>query len=142
MNFSSLKGKTIAVIGPCADNDVCYPGDYNAVPLSYVSPLDALRTNYGSDINIIYEPGCYDPACTNMTNWASVTSTVQNSDIVIYVGGISYQQETEGRDRDYIELPQVQSQLFQTVYDATSNGKIPIVSILCYGAPVIDHFLA
>ena len=59
-----MKGKTIiAVIDPCADNDICYPGDYAAVPLSFISPLDALKTNYGSDITILYEPGCTNPIC-------------------------------------------------------------------------------
>ena len=58
LNFNQLKGKTIAVIGPCADNDICYPGDYTAVPLSYVSPLDALRNNYGDSITIEFAAGC------------------------------------------------------------------------------------
>eukprot|EP01084_Bolivina_argentea_P320700 556479_1 len=89
MDFSRFKGKTIAVIGPCADNDVCYPGDYTTVPLSFISPLDALKNNYGSDINILYEPGCYDCACMNTTNWNGVIVAVQKSDIVVYVGGIS-----------------------------------------------------
>ena len=58
LDFNALKGKTIAVIGPCANNDVCYPGDYTAVPLSFVTPLDALRTNYGDSITFEYAIGC------------------------------------------------------------------------------------
>ena len=44
------------------------------------------------------------------------------SDILIYVGSDSYTIEGEG----------IESKLFQTVYNSTNNGKIPIISIFCY----------
>eukprot|EP01084_Bolivina_argentea_P034823 64499_1 len=142
LDIGSIKIKTIAVIGPCANNSICYSGDYAAVPLYSISPLMALQSNYGNNININYVAGCNDPTCVNHSDWNNVINAVKKSDIVLYVGGISYKQEAEGKDREFIEMPPLQSQLFQTVYNASvSNGNIPIVSVLCYGAPVIDKFL-
>ena len=144
LQLDKMKNAKVAVIGPCANNSVCYTGDYAAIPLEYLSPLDALQNNYADTLSIEYVAGCDDPSCSGLHDWQRVKEVVAESDIVLYVGGISYEEEREGHDRDGIELPDKQSKLFKEVYDASLNGSgpaIPIVSVLCYGAPVIDHFL-
>jgi beta-glucosidase len=63
---------------------------------------------------------------------AEAISNAMNADIVIYVGGINPSQEGEQRDRDRIELPQVQEDLVQALY---KTGK-PVVMVNCSGSDV------
>ncbi len=51
--------KTIAVIGPNADNPCIEGGGSSRVrPYYVVSLLQAVRERYGKDVRVIYEPGC------------------------------------------------------------------------------------
>eukprot|EP00490_Sorites_sp_Unknown_P005261 CAMPEP_0114675168 /NCGR_PEP_ID=MMETSP0191-20121206/47504_1 /TAXON_ID=126664 /ORGANISM="Sorites sp." /LENGTH=261 /DNA_ID=CAMNT_0001943973 /DNA_START=649 /DNA_END=1431 /DNA_ORIENTATION=+ len=136
--LNKKKQYAFSLIGPCVNNTECYSGDYTGNPLVYRSPLMALYDTYGSN-NFIYVPGCDDTACSNLDT-SGIGNAVSNSDYVIYIGGLSTQQESEGKDRDGIELPLNQSKLFQTVQSSLSNGQ-NIVTILCYGTPVIDTFM-
>lgn len=95
---------TFAVVGPCADNTICYQGDYNAEPLNYSTILNAFTNEYGQN-NIIYAQGCTDTQCSHTNGFQAVLDAVVKADVVVYVGGISSQQESEGHDRDEIELP-------------------------------------
>ena len=51
----SKKIKTIAVIGPNADNKIAALGNYNGTPAKVVSLLDGLKEKLGNDVKIIYE---------------------------------------------------------------------------------------
>ena len=127
-----------SLIGPCVNNTACYSGDYVGNPLVYRSPLMALYDTYGES-DFIYVPGCKETSCTILED-RDVPDAVANSDYVIYIGGISTQQESEGNDRDIIELPPLQSELYKTVQNSLKNGQ-NIITILCYGTPVIDTFM-
>jgi len=63
---------------------------------------------------------------------AEAISNALTADVVIYVGGINPSQEGEQRDRDRIELPQVQEDLVQALY---KTGK-PMVMVNCSGSDV------
>lgn len=49
--------KTIAVLGPNANDEEVLYGNYNGFPSDPVTPLEGLRRKY-PEKNIIYEPGC------------------------------------------------------------------------------------
>lgn len=49
------KIKTIAVIGPNADNKIAALGNYNGTPTKVISLLDGLKEKLGNDVKIIYE---------------------------------------------------------------------------------------
>lgn len=49
------KIKTIAVIGPNADNNIAVLGNYNGTPSKVVSVLDGIKAKLGSEVKIIYE---------------------------------------------------------------------------------------
>lgn len=59
-NMLPLKrgGKTIAVMGPNANDSVMQWGNYNGVPARTVTILDGIRAALGKDDKLIYEPGC------------------------------------------------------------------------------------
>ncbi len=47
--------KTIAVLGPNADNPTCLLGNYNGSPSYIVTPLDGIRKKAGNKIKVIYD---------------------------------------------------------------------------------------
>jgi len=51
----SKKIKTIAVIGPNADNKIAVLGNYNGTPSKVVSLLDGIKEKLGSNVKVIYE---------------------------------------------------------------------------------------
>ena len=80
------------------------------------------------------------------TSIENVITLVKQSDGVLFIGGISYLQEAETRDRSEIELPINQSLLFKYIVSAVGSGssgnnKKPIISVLTYGGPTIDKYL-
>lgn len=51
-------GKTIAVMGPNANDSVMQWGNYNGVPASTITILDGIRNSAGKDDKVVYVPGC------------------------------------------------------------------------------------
>jgi beta-glucosidase len=50
--------KTIAVIGPNADDSTMLLGNYNGLPSHAVTPLEGIRTKLGTTTNVVYAKGC------------------------------------------------------------------------------------
>jgi beta-glucosidase len=139
------KIKRIAVIGANAHSLPVLLGNYNGQPSSPVTILDGIQSVAGTNIGIIYEPGC--PLAmsdgSEQPDAAALTKAVEaanSADVVIYVGGISPKLEGEempvhydgfsGGDRTRIELPPVQETLLKMLKAA---GK-PIVFVNCSGS--------
>ena len=53
--------KTIAVIGPSADNLGVLLGNYNGQPMKYVTPLAGIRAKVSPATNVLYSSGLYAP---------------------------------------------------------------------------------
>lgn len=53
--------KTIAVIGPLADNLGVLLGNYNGQPTKYVTPLTGIQTKVSASTRVLYSPGLYAP---------------------------------------------------------------------------------
>ncbi|HUI80280.1 MAG TPA: glycoside hydrolase family 3 C-terminal domain-containing protein [Bryobacteraceae bacterium] len=49
--------KTIAVIGPNADDAAVLVGNYNGIPSAPVTPLEGIRRKVGSGVNVLYARG-------------------------------------------------------------------------------------
>jgi len=79
-NFLPLdrnKVKTIALIGPNADK--CLLGGYSSKPRTCISPLQAIKERYGSNINVLYAEGV---KLTDKNNWfADTINLADNSDV-------------------------------------------------------------
>ncbi len=143
------KVKKIAVFGANAtDRNMLY-GEYNGTPSSSVTILEGIRTIAGSKIEVTYAQGC--PLSTGGNGGrrgrgqpaapprppeelrAEALSNAANADILIYVGGITAQQfEGEQRDRNSIELPQVQDDFVRALQ---ATGK-PVIFVDCGGSAV------
>ncbi|RYY98354.1 MAG: beta-glucosidase [Chitinophagaceae bacterium] len=66
--LDATKVKTIAFIGPNADK--CLLGGYSSKPRVCISPLQALKERYGSNINVLYAEGL---TLTDKNNWFADT---------------------------------------------------------------------
>lgn len=142
--------KTIAVIGPNADSVEVLLGNYNGIPAQPITPLSGIRQKVGDGVDVLYVRGCNllnkikDTGRTYNEQFAAAVDIARRADVVIMVLGLSQviegeegQQDgllngTSQGDRNGIELPEVQQQLLQTIYEV---GK-PVVLVLLNGSPV------
>ena len=117
LSADGLKGKKVALVGPCANNTNCHTGDYtpkNDGPI--VTPLMALQERLGA-ANVLYAPGCpgdigcnggpcpVSCRCVNTSHFSAAVAAAKAADIVIFVGGASALAEwMEGEAADKADL--------------------------------------
>lgn len=131
--------KTLAVIGPNADDAEVMWGNYNGIPSRSVTPLEGIRARVSPQTQVLFAQGCdlLDPATDG---FAEALDVAQRADVVIFVGGISQRVESEEEvidgvprgDRESIGLPAVQESLLRQLH---ALGK-PIVLVLLNGGPL------
>lgn len=137
--LQTAKIKSMAVIGPNADQ--VQFGDYtwSRSNKDGVTPLKGLTNKIGAQININYVKGC-DLVSPDSTGFSAAVAAAAKSDVaVIFVGsqspslGRDHRNVTtgEGYDLSDLKLPGVQEELIRAVRLA---GK-PIVVVLVTGKP-------
>lgn len=143
-------GKTIAVMGPNANDSIMQWGNYNGIPASTITILEGIRRSVGKDDKVIYVPGCswvettltLEDQTKVEVNIPQTISQVKDADVVIFVGGITPRLEGEemgvdlpgfrGGDRTDIELPTIQRQMLKAL---KSSGK-KVVLVNCSGSAI------
>jgi beta-D-xylosidase 4 len=130
---SDHKYKSVAIIGPYANATTQLQGDYSGTPPYLISPLQAFE-GYGWKVN--YAEGT---AINNQSTagFSSALTAAENSDLVIYLGGIDNSLEAETLDRTSLTWPGNQLDLI------TSLSKLhkPMVVIQFGGGQVDDSAL-
>ncbi|MEI6143151.1 MAG: glycoside hydrolase family 3 C-terminal domain-containing protein [Mariniphaga sp.] len=131
--------KTIAVVGPNANDSTMLWANYNGFPSKTITILQGIK-NKATHTKIIYEKGCDHVGDVNINNQSVAVSKVKDADLIIFVGGISPRLEGEempvayegfkGGDRTNIELPNVQKEMIKAL---KKTGK-PIVYVVCTGS--------
>ena len=137
--------KTIAVIGPNADNKTVLLGNYNGIPQETITVLQGIKNKLGTDVKIIYNAGVNYTKQLDGTPLESVVNESSKADVIIFVGGISPQLEGEegdagkeqiegfkGGDRTTIALPKIQTTLMQSL---KAIGK-PLVFVNMSGSAI------
>jgi beta-glucosidase len=143
--LNRAKLKRIAVIGTNANSVEVLLGNYYGTPSRPVTILDGIRQIAGTNVQVVYEPGCPLALRQNGDDWpdpqwfSNAVAAAKSADVVIYAGGISLRLEDEemkvdyqgfnGGDRTRIELPPVQSALVKAL---KTTGK-PVVFVNCSG---------
>lgn len=137
--------KQIAVIGPNSNSKSMLEGNYHGSASHPVTILDGIRLAAGSGIEVKYAMGSPVTSVKQIAAWSrqdnettrpteelakEALDLAANSDLVIYVGGITPAQEGEGFDRKSIELPAEQSALIKALH---ATGK-PVVMVNCSGS--------
>jgi beta-glucosidase len=146
--LNRAKIKRLAVIGANADSIPMLLGNYNGTPSNPVTILDGIKSVAGTNVEVVYEPGCPLALAKDGSNkpddkmTADAVAAAQAADAVIYVGGINARLEGEemtrangfdgflGGDRTKIELPSVQEDLIKALH---ATGK-PVVFVNCSGS--------
>ena len=80
------KIKTLAVIGPNADNPTCLLANYNGSPSYIVTPLEGIRRKVGKNTRIIYHQG------VGLTD-DSVSIPVNNKKLLLADGKVGFKAE-------------------------------------------------
>jgi beta-glucosidase len=140
------KYKKIVVIGPNSDDKDVLLGNYNGTPSKPVNVIEGIKNRAGKNVEIIFEKGMasYNKSVTVDPNAeakkkAALDAAAQ-SDVVIFVGGISPRLEGEemkvtmdgftGGDRTSLDLPKEQEELLKAL---KATGK-PVVLVLMSGS--------
>lgn len=144
----SKKIKSIAVIGPNANDRDVLLGNYNGTPSRYVTPLEGIRRKLTRQARIYYAPGCKISETAEQGHigkltrgFAEAVACAQRAEAVIMVLGLNSLYEGEegdatespaGGDRTHLNLPGKQQELLEAVCAA---GK-PVVLAILNGSPV------
>jgi beta-glucosidase len=142
--------KTIAVIGPNADDPEVLLGNYQGTPSASVTPLAGIRAAVAPSTEVFYARGC-DVIDAGTTGHAEAVAAARRADVVVFVAGISQRIEgEEGQeegvgggmrskgDRADLDLPAVQEELLKALAAA---GK-PIVLVLLNGSALSVNWAA
>ena len=129
--WSSSSNLTVAVIGPLVTDEHYIQGNYRGKPPYVTTLLDALRAE--SNIQVLYVQGC-EVNSQNTTGFDAAITAAKQADVVVYMGGLTESEESEGNDRVVLTWPGVQQQLITKLGAA---AKAPI-TVLVMGGGQID----
>jgi beta-glucosidase len=135
-----LKGaRSIAVIGPNADDIEALLANYSGFPSSWTTPLQGIKKMAGKNVKVNYLKACnVRDRYTDFCN--AVTEIADENDVIIAFMGLNSQAEGEegtgDGDRTTLELPPAQKLILDT---ACKSGK-PVIVVLMNGSAVaIDN---
>jgi hypothetical protein len=125
--------KTLAVIGPLADNQSELKGAWSGAGEDQhsVSLLTGIRNKLGSSVRISHAKGC-DFEGTDKSNFKAAIDLAKKSDAVVVAVGETAWMSGEAASRSSIRLPGVQSDL---VKELLATGK-PVIVVLMNGRPL------
>ncbi|TFH48293.1 MAG: glycoside hydrolase family 3 protein [Lysobacterales bacterium] len=127
--------KTIAVIGPNANDIDVLLGNYNGTPSKAVNLLAGIMGRVAPSTHVLYARGC-GLLGTDAAGIAGAADLASQADVVIACVGLSPRIEGEEGDsmgdRDDIALPAIQEKLLEAV---AASGK-PLVVVLVSGSAV------
>ncbi|MGN6400305.1 MAG: glycoside hydrolase family 3 C-terminal domain-containing protein [Flavisolibacter sp.] len=135
--------KTIAVIGPNANDAEVPLGNYNGEPAHVTTVVEGIQNNLNNSSKLLYEKGCYIIDTVNydrQKDFAPAIEAATKADVIVFVGGISPRLEGEelqvnvdgfkGGDKTNLDLPSVQTALLK---ELKKTGK-PLVLVLMNGS--------
>ena len=142
--------KSIAVIGPDADNLMNQLGDYSPhkVPQHVVSILEGIKTKAGPATKVVVVKGC-GVLGSDKSGFTEATRAAKSADVAIVVVGENQGQndveeekdpptDGEGHDIASLDLTGVQEDLVKAVYETGT----PTVVVLVNGRPLSTRWTA
>jgi len=130
--------KSIAVIGPNADDMNVLLANYHGMFSKYVTPLQGIKNIIGNKTEILYAKGCKIKG-RSKKGFSEATEIANKADMVIVVMGISQLFEREefpfpwaDDDRKFLELPQIQQKLLKELYRVNKS----LILVLLNGSPM------
>ncbi|MDP1676521.1 MAG: glycoside hydrolase family 3 N-terminal domain-containing protein [Bacteroidota bacterium] len=134
----SKKIKSIAVVGPLADDKANPLGFWNALgdPTKVTTVLEGIRKTVSSSTKIIYAKGC-EIDSLDTSGFKKAVETAKRSDVVIAVVGESAVMSGESKCRSSLNLPGVQEEFIKALL---STGK-PVIVVLMNGRPLTIEYI-
>ncbi len=125
--------RRIAVVGPNAERlAVMGGGSARVLPHYVLSPLAVLQERLGSAADITYAPGVTSDGTADEASIQAAVSAVENADAAVLIVGTDDLWESEGYDRETMELPGNQDELVRRVLAAQPRSVVVVNS----GSPV------
>src|SRR6266852_3404201 len=138
--------KSIAVIGPNADDDSTARYRYGPNAVKGVTVLDGIRRKLDANVKVTYAKGCAitsahwpetevlpePPTKEELSEINKAVEAARDADVAIVVLGDSMRTVGESASRTSLDLPGHQLELIQAVY---ATGK-PVVVVLINGRPM------
>lgn len=139
----SKRIKTIAVIGPNANDAEVPLGNYNGEPAHVITALEGIQNSVNSATTILYQKGCHVIDTINYdrnADFAPALNAAAKADVIVFVGGISPRLEGEelqinvdgfkGGDKTNLDLPAVQTDLLKEL----KKTRKPLILVLMNGS--------
>jgi beta-glucosidase len=136
--------KSIAVIGPNADETLVLAGNYLGTPAAPVSVLAGIRSLVSAGTKVNYARGC-EILDSTQSGFQEAIKAAKQSQVAVLVMGLSQQMEgEEGQeegnppgivslgDRNSLDLPLVQQQLLESIFKTGT----PIILVLMNGSAI------
>ena len=124
--------KTLAVIGPLADDKVAALGSWpgRGEPQDAVTPLEGIKQRAGS-VSVMYAKGC-GITDTSTAGFAEAVAAAKQADLAVLVLGEAGDMSGEAASRADIDLPGVQPRLLEAIQ---ATGA-PVVLVVMSGRPL------
>jgi len=138
--------KSLAVIGPDADDVSSQLGDYSPhkVPQHVVTVLEGIKAKVGPKTQVVYAPGCAVMG-SDKSGFAEAVRAAKNAEAAIVVVGEKQRSKAgeestdgEGSDVASLDLTGVQEDLIKAVYETGT----PVVVVLINGRPLTTRWTA
>lgn len=125
--------RTIAVVGPLADDQVAVLGSWTGDGQSKdaVTLLAGIRAKVPADTKVVFAKGC-DIQCATAEGFDEAANASRNADFTIVAVGESAEMSGEAASRSSLDLPGRQAELVRAIH---SSGK-PYVVVLMNGRPL------
>ena len=120
----------IAVVGPLAE-EMNLGGYSTPKPKFYVNVVDGIKAEFGTNVNVTFEPGC-ELKTDSEQLLPKAVAAAREADVVLAVVGSTRKQLGENLDRADLDLVGGQEKLVEAV---CATGK-PTVVILLNGGPL------
>lgn len=138
LSTSSLRGKTIALIGPLAENKAEHIGSWAffGEAKDVVSIAEGIREKVGNDTKILTAKGA-DFYSMDKSGFGEAEKIAKQADVIVLAVGESAVMNGEGASRSDIRLPAAQEDLVKAMM---ATGK-PVVVLAFHGRPLDLSFL-
>lgn len=155
------KVKSIAVIGENGIKRMTVGGGSSSLKAQYeIHPLEGLQNRFGDEIEIVYERGYVGDTVTHYNNvWTKqdlrdprtpeqlkedALKIARDADLVLFIGGLNkwYHQDSEGTDRETMDLPYGQNGLIEALAEVNPNIVVVNISGTGVAMPWLDKVKA
>ncbi len=125
--------KRIAVIGPLADSKDAPLGPWSCIGDSsnVVTVLEGVKSRAPDDCEVLYAKGCQITGAS-YDGFEEAIKIAKKAEKVILVVGESRDMSGEAASRAYLDLPGIQQDLVEEIY----NAGVPVILVLMNGRPL------